>query len=70
MGALIKLDIASRALRGSRMSGADKGLRWHAGGVGVRKEQVGREGESGSRKEVERPGVVGWDCGPRGGPHA
>lgn len=50
------------------MSGADKGLRWHAEGVGVRKEQVGREGESGSRKGVEWPGVVGWDCGPHGGP--
>lgn len=56
---LTKLDMSNKVPRGSRRSRADRGLRWGAGGVRVRKKQPGRKGESGSREEVERPGV--WD---------
>lgn len=58
-GSLTKLDMTSKVPRGSRRSRADRGLRWGAGGDRVRKKQPGRKGESGSRAEVERPGV--WD---------
>lgn len=56
-GSLTKLDMTNKVPRGSRRIRADRGLRWGAGGV--RKKQPGRKGESGSREEVERPGV--WD---------
>lgn len=61
------MDVTGSALGSLRRGGAHRELRWCADGVGVRKKQLGRKRESGSKKGVERPGVMGWDSGPDGG---
>ena len=61
---MTKLNISHKVLRGLRRSRADRGLMWSVDGVAVGRMHLGRQGEIGSRKGVERPGVMGWCYGP------